>query len=164
MSPGCQGGFKTLQRSILRCPGTSEMIKLEKLKISIQTEGLGYYEAVRFFIPLRIFWCKFHPNPLDGCWEKLILRFIIFPLLGAFTPYPTPLPHPPAACGPGNPHQGYACPPFPRSPAPRRVDLGVTPTRVTLVLASPAPYPTAGSNPDQGSSLSPSSSSPAALG
>ena len=43
VSPGCQGGFKTPQRSILRCPGTSEMIKLEKLKISIQTEGLGYY-------------------------------------------------------------------------------------------------------------------------
>ena len=42
-SPGCQGGFKTPQRSILRCPGTPEMIKLEKFKISLQTEGLGYY-------------------------------------------------------------------------------------------------------------------------
>ena len=42
VSPGCQGGFKTPQRSILRCPGTSENDKiLEKLKISIQIEGLG---------------------------------------------------------------------------------------------------------------------------
>ena len=43
VSPGCQGGFKTPQKSILRCPGTQKMIKLEKLKISIETEGLGHY-------------------------------------------------------------------------------------------------------------------------
>ena len=70
VSSGCQGGFKTPQRSILRCPGTQKMMKLEKLKISIQTERLGYYMSrggsdFSFFLFLfHVKWLEEHISPM----------------------------------------------------------------------------------------------------
>ena len=128
VSRKCPGSSQNVSRvsgrlqNTTKCPGTSEMIKLEKLKISIQTEGLGYYmsRGGSIFHTFAHLLVQVSSKSVGWMLRKINFKICHFPSLAChFTLYylmPGPLPllpighphHPHRPATPSNPHHPRA--------------------------------------------------------